>query len=473
MDISDLFLNAVESWRKNNGIGSMLCPLPLDNRVPILLILQRIYSHSPTCSTVIIVENFKDRLDLMEFLTTQEDEDNNKEFKRLFDEKNIRIITHDFLRSGRWSRHGFLGIIFNPESFDLRLRLWLEGCKFKLVVLNKILDVQEDRVYLSKICPILNEFKQNEIDELRTNRPVEDMWIGVDIPKDSESYKLLEYYNKEIGTTINIFGSLDAIKFARVGNSLTNESAMQFCTKVANENGWNESLDMSTEYNRMIDEVYNPNNLHDRAKNFYELSRERSYVMTDFNGKLDEIYKICKEHEHEKILVISKRGEFAASITTYLNNMFDDVVCGDYHNKVENVILRNRNGSPVLVKSGVNKGKPKEIGWKAQMTLNQSKFNAGEINILSTSNSPDKSLNIDVDIIIITSPLCEDIKSYLYRLTKVNYRGDTIKLYSIFCKSTLEHKQLLAKEMASNHIIVNKDENMDISENNFDFVIAD
>ena len=473
MDISDLFLNAVESWRKNNGIGSMLCPLPLDNRVPILLILQRIYSHSPTCSTVIIVENFKDRLDLMEFLTTQEDEDNNKEFKRLFDEKNIRIITREFLCSGRWSSHAFLGIIFNPESFDLRLRLWLEGCKFKLVVLNKILDVQEDRVYLSKICPILNEFKQNEIDELRTNRPVEEMWIGVDIPTDSEPYKLLEYYNKEISTTISIFGSLDAIKFARVGNSLTNESAMQFCTKVANENGWNESLDMSLEYNRMIDEVYNPNNLHDRAKNFYELARERSYVMTDFNGKLDEIYKICKEHEHEKILVISKRGEFAANITTYLNNMFDDVVCGDYHNKVENVILRNRDGSPVLVKSGVNKGKPKEIGYKAQMTLNERKFNEGEINILSTNNSPDKSLNIDVDIIIITSPLCEDIKSYLYRLTKVNYRGDTIKLYTIFCKSTLEHKQLLAKEMASNHVIVNKDENIDISENNFDFVIAD
>ena len=473
MDINDLFLNAVESWRKNNGIGSMLCPLPLDNRVPILLILQRIYSRSPTCSTVIIVENFKDRLNLIEFLTTQEDEDNNKEFKRLFDEKNIRIITRDFLRSGRWSSHAFLGIIFNPESFDLGFRLWLDGCKFKLVVLNKILDVQEDRVYLSKICPILNEFKQSEIDELRTNRPVEEMWIGVDIPTDSEPYKLLEYYNKEISTTINIFGSLDAIKFASIGNSLTNESAMQFCTRVANENGWNESLDMNLEYNRMIDDVYNPNNLHDRAKNFYELSRERSYVMTDFNGKLDEIYKICKEHEHEKILIISKRGEFASNITTYLNNMFNDVVCGDYHNKVENVILRNCDGSPVLVKSGVNKGKPKEIGYKAQMTLNEGKFNAGEINILSTGNSPDKSLNIDVDIIIITSPLCEDIKSYLYRLTKVNYRGDAIKLYSIYCKSTLEYKQLLAKEMTSNHIIVNKDENIDISENNFDFVIAD
>ena len=172
-------------------------------------------------------------------------------------------------------------------------------------------------------------------------------------------------------------------------------------------------------------------------------------------------------------MIINNRGEFAAKVTTYLNNMFDTVVCGDFHNKVENTILRKPNGEPILVKSGINKGKPKEIGWKAQMTLNQSKFNNGEINILSTNNSPDKSLNIDVDIVIITSPICEDIKSYLYRLTKVNYKGDTIKLYTIYCKSTLEHKRLLEREPSINHKIVNKDENIDISENNFDFVIAD
>lgn len=473
MTVDEIFLNAVESWRNNSGVGTMLCPAPLNNKVPLLLILQRIYSRSPTCSIIIIVRNFNERLDLIDFLTKQDDEENNNEFKRLLDEKHIRIITIDFLNSGRWNSFAFLGILYNPENFDVSLRLWLDGCKFKLVILSKILDNQEDRLYLNKICPILNEFKQNEIDELRTCRPVEEMLVGVDIPSDSEDYKLLEFYNKEITTTLNIFDNFDNIKYARIGNPMTNESAMEICTKIAHNNGWSDSLDMSNEYNQMIDEVYNPNNLNDRAKKIYEIVRERAQIMTDYKGKLDKIYEICKEHENEKILIISRRGEFAATITAYLNNMFDNVVCGDYHNKVENVILRNPDGTPVLVKSGVNKGKPREIAYQAQMTLNQKKFNNGEINILSTSNSPDKNLTIDVDIIIITSPLCEDIKSYLYRLTKVNYRGDVIKLYTVFCKSTMEHKQLLEKEVSVNHIIVNKDENMDISENNFDFVIAD
>ena len=471
--IEDIFKNAVESWRINKGVGTMLCPAPLNNKIPVLLILQRIYSNSSTCKTTIIVNNFNDRIDLIEFLTQQEDEENNKEFKTLLDKKFIHIITRSFLDSGRYCSYPFLGILYNIESFDSTLQSWITNCKFKLIILNKLLDSQDERISLSKICPILNEFKQNEMDELRTSRPVEEMLIGVDIPTDSENYKLLEYYNKEITTTLNIFDNFDNIKRARIGDAQLNMSSSEFCNRIAYENGWNDHLDMNIEYNQEIDRIFNPNKLNERANQFYEIIRLRSQLLTDFDGKLDKIYEICKKHENEKILIISKRGEFAAKVTTYLNNMFDKVVCGDYHNKVENVILRNFDGSPVLVKSGVNKGKPKEIGYKAQMTLNQSKFNEGKINIISTSNSPDKNLSINVDIVIITSPLCEDIKSYLYRLSKVNYTGDNIKLYSIFCKSTIEHKLLLNREVSLNHKIVNKTENMDISENNFDFVIAD
>lgn len=470
--IDSIFQDAVESWRVKNGVGTMLCPAPLNNKIPILLILERIYNKSPTCSTTIIVESFNDRLDMIDFLTNQENEENNQEFKRLIN-KYIHVITYDFLSSGRWYGSSFLGIIYNPKKFNLVLQLWLDRCKFKLIVLNKLLDEQDDRVSLNKMCPILNEFKQAEIDELRTSLPVEEMYVGVDIPTDSEDYQLLEYYNKEISTTINIFENFDNIKYARVGNPITNESAMEICTKIAYNNGWNENLDMSVEYNQMIDATYNPNLLNERASKCYETIRLRNHILTNFNGKLDKIYEICKKHEHEKILVINNNGEFAANVTTYINNMFGNIVCGDFHNKLENIILKNPDGSPVLVKSGVNKGKPKEIGWKAQMTLNQRKFNEGCINIISTNNSPDKNLNIDVDIVIITSPLCELIKSYLYRLTKVNYKNGIIKLYTIFCKETLEHKRLLEREPQINHIIVNKDENEVFSENNFDFVIAD
>ena len=40
-----------------------------------------------------------------------------------------------------------------------------------------------------------------------------------------------------------------------------------------------------------------------------------------------------------------------------------------------------------------------------QKKLIQQLFNLGKINIISTTNSPDKELNIDVDVLIITSSL--------------------------------------------------------------------
>lgn len=95
-------------------------------------------------------------------------------------------------------------------------------------------------------------------------------------------------------------------------------------------------------------------------------------------------------------------------------------------------------------------------------------FNKGTINILSTNNSPDKKLNINVDIIIITSPQCELIKNYLYRLSDIHI-PNIIKLYTLYCVGTTEEKLLNERKLDKNHTII---ENNDLDENNFDFVVA-
>ena len=83
------------------------------------------------------------------------------------------------------------------------------------------------------------------------------------------------------------------------------------------------------------------------------------------------------------------------------------------------------------------------------------------------------NLNIKVDTIIITSPLCDDIKSYMYRLANVYYPNGKIKLYSIYVKNSIEQSRLQNKSLANNHKIVNKSENLVISENNSYFVLVD
>ena len=173
------------------------------------------------------------------------------------------------------------------------------------------------------------------------------------------------------------------------------------------------------------------------------------------------------------ILIINKFGEFAAKVTKYINDMSETEICGNYHDRVDPIPAINIAGTPVYVKSGPQKGERKMLAAKAQKTLNEARFNAGYINVLSTNNAPDKDLCVPVDIIIITSPLCEDIESYIYRLSNVVYQNNSIKLYSLYIKDTIEEKRLKNKTISKTHILTENTQKSENSDENFDFVIAD
>lgn len=470
----ELFEDAILHWRDNNGIGTAIIPKPLNDKIMILGILQRIYNSNPFASVLIITQTFSERIEIIEFLTQQPNsEENNKQFKDLIEQKCLKIFSNNLIKNYKTNIIPLVSIVYHCDDIFDELFAVLSKTKFKLVILDKIMQKSEDMNKLYSICPLLNDFKQNEIDEIRTTTPVEDMWIGITIPEDSETYKLLNYYNEYITTSLNIFGSFDIMQQANIGNTQLNISANQICANIAQENGWNEHLDMSVEINVQLDELYNPASIKERASQTYEIIRNRAQLLSDYEGKLVEILKIVKEHKDEKILIINKRGEFANKVTDYINEYSDTIICGNYHDKVEPIPTVDKYGNPVLYKSGPNKGKLRYMAAKAQKTYNEQLFNIGKLNVLSTTSAPDKTLSINVDIIIITSPQCESIKNYMYRLSNVYYNNNELKLYNIYIKNSLEETKLQNKELAKTHQIVNKCENNVISENNSDFVIVD
>ena len=473
MTADELFEKAALNWRNNKGVGTALVPAPLNSKVLVYQILSKLYNKSPTSTAVIITRDFSERTALIEFLTHQEDEENNNEFKRLIDNKNIRVFTATFIVAGNWRTSVDLGIWYEPKNYEFAVASYIDRCKFKLVILNKLFDKQQDNTCLYSFSPILDCFKQAEIDELRVSSPVEEMWVDVTIDTNSKDWQLYEYYCRYIETSLNIFGSFDIMQQARIGNTTLNISAATICSQIAEENGWNEHLDMSYEFNQRIDELYNPNNLRDRATQTYEVIRNRNVLVNDYKGKLEKILEVVLSNPKDKILIISKRGEFASKITEYLNEHSGDEICGNYHNKVDDIPAVDELGNPVFFKSGSEKGKRKSMGYKAQMTLNERKFNLNKLRCLSLSNAPDKSLSVDVSLIIITSPACEDIKSYLYRLSNIRIIGGNIKLFSIFCRNTIEQQKLLNKPVNESHIIVNKDEIVADVGNKSDFLIVD
>lgn len=465
----EIFENAINHWRDAHGIGSAFIPAPVNDKLMVLGILQRIYARSPTTKTVIITKSFSDRQTINEYLTQQEDSDeNNKEFKKLINTGNIKIFTENYIKSSNNYSYPLLCIWYRPENICNELIDYVSKCKFKLVVFNKH-STDDNLINLYNICPLLSDFKQNEVDAIRLSLPVEEEQIGIDIPADSNVAELLNYYNEYITTSLNIFGSFDIMQQANVGNMQLNISSTQICFQIAEENGWNEHLDMNVEFNVEIDKLYNPNNLRERASKTYEIIRERSKLLSDFEGKLDSILDIIRSNKDKKILIINKRAEFASIVTEFLNTFSETDICANYHDKVENIPAITFDGTPIYYKSGKKKGERKMLGVKAQKTLNELRFNNNLINVLSTNNAPDKDLNIDVDIIIITSPMCEDIKSYIYRLSKVYFNNNKIELYSLYCKNTMEQKIIEQKSLESKHNV----KNSAFDENISDFIIAD
>lgn len=472
MDVNTLFENAIQHWRDNKGIGTAIVPPPLDSKSLMLGVLQRIYVKNHNCTTTIVVNTFQDRTDIINYITNTTDKENDDDFKNLIKNKTIKVLTIDFIDKMDYIPFDTLVITYLPDTISNSLISTLCKAKFKLVILNKV-NLPNNELYdLYKECPLLNDFKQQELDIARINLPVEECLIDIIIPEDSNAYSELQRYNEYISTSMAIFGSFANIQQARLGDTQRNISAMQVCANIAKNNGWNPNLDMTIEFNKQIDALYSPNNIKDRATQTYDFIRKRTQFLANYDKKLEAVYNIVSEHKNKKILIISKYPDFATKITDYINTFTETTICASYHDNLEPIPAIDVNGNAICYKSGTQKGKAKMMAFQAQKTQNQNKFNNNTINVLSVNNTPDKNLSIDVDIIIITSPLCNEITTYLYRLSKCNF-VTPIQLYTLYCVGTLENNKLLNRNLTKHHIIIN---NLKISaneENNVDYIVED
>lgn len=465
MTEEQVYLNAVETWRVNKGKGSFMIPAPFDALRPLLYILPQLYNKSPTTNVIIVVKDFVDRSSIENYLTTLNNEVWNNSFRNLICNGNLKILTSQYVAEHINEYSPLLTIVYNPDIFHFAYMGMIEKSKFNLVILTRKLDNKTmDDFYT--VAPSVGNFSQNVIDEVRSNRPVKEYLVGLTIEPNSELDKEINYYNREISTAIAIFGDFDNIKYARLGNSATNCSSMMVCDAIARTNGWDNHLDMSSEFNRDIDKLYSPAAIKERADSIYNIIRERSTKLASSKDKLNSILEIVNNHLDKNILIVSKYSEFANLITDYLNDNFGKRICANYHDKVDNVPAVDDYGNPILVKSGPKKGKPRLLGVIAQKKLAQKLMNTHKINVISCGASPDKTLDVDIDLVIITSPLCDTIESYFYRLSKVHFANEVL-LYTLFYKGTLEEKKLEDRATPINHTTINDfDRNVKVDNNN-------
>ena len=459
---------AIERWRINKGVGSMLIPTIYNDKLVLLYLLQHLYKANKDYRTYILVENFNERLNIVNLLTNQENEkENNDEFKRLLDNRNIIIYTFDYANDRTIFADVMIAYHIDDNYIDSIVR-HLKSNKFRLAIFNKLLK-PEVSAKLYKVCPNLDVFSSFEVALNRLSSPVEEMTHGVTL----SSTALLKSYNDYISTSMSIFDDFDTLNKARVGDTNSNISSAQYCATLAANNGWTPNLDMSSEINRQLDSLYNPNALKERASTTYEVIRSRNKFLASYKNKIDAIIDFLKENNNKQFIIISKYSEFADTLSDEINKAFGIDKCKSLHDKVDPIPAIDDDGNVITFKSGAKKGTPKMWSYAAQLKLFTKRFNEKRLQILSLTNSPDKDIELQVDGIILSSPLCLTPNQYLYRLGKVHFNEQTMRFYTFYIKDSIEQKAIEGRNVNEHYKLITDYENNIITDDLSDVYFVD
>jgi hypothetical protein len=442
--------NIIDGFQAQKGKMSFYC---FDQEfIPEIIynVIVPFHNKYPEQQIFIAVDCYDTRVTIMNYLKTKQVVSGENGF-------NIRILSKDFVKPQYHYNYKLIITVGINDDFVSIKHLYDES-KFTMCILTKNIMNNEFITNVRNILPSINIENTAEVNaKARIYSPVEEHRVGVELSADDR--KDYDKYTEYINTTLSILGSLYNIERCKKGDNKLNISGAEFRNNLAKENGWNENLDTNIPFMKQIDDIYNPNVIFERACTFYSIAKNRRDLVSDNEAKFEAIKDICLEHKDKKILIISKRAEYAAKVTNYLQQQM--IACADYHDCLDNIFATNEEtGNPVLIKSGANKGKPRRLGWQAQSSLNEKRFNAGVINVLSIKNASNVKLKIACDVVIFTSPLCDNIIDVKTRFANVTFNGVPTKTYKIYCAGTVESDKMIKDKVNPIIKVIDDTENL-------------
>lgn len=439
------------------GRGSIHCVKPLDYSEIVCRIITQMRNKNPTAKVFIAVKEWAIRVKIFDKFKAYD-----------IDANTINCVSETYLNAKYTYHYDICFIVgfdtVTPEVYNLFVH-----SKFRLMLLtDDVIDSKKLANIYEKCKPINNPIDANSINAYRLSLPVEEHQIAVDFA-NAEHLNAYNQYSEYITQVLQIFGDFNNIAYARKG-APDGRSSEQVLNDIAKYNGWSSTMDMSNPFTKQIDECYNPIVLGEKAHTCYEVMRKRGVLVSDNSAKLEAIGQIIRDNPDDKIIIISKRGEFAAEITNYLNETFGEI-CGDYHDKIEPRVMTDDNGVPVLYKSGSMKGQPRIAHAQAIGSRNLDFYNRGRLRVLSLKNASNTAISASFSVMIITSSLCDTIDEIRYRFNHLDIDSNKLVVYKLFMNETIEEKALGKEKPSPNHTIIEAKKNFVFgSENNEDII---
>lgn len=457
MTKTEKYTNEVVEDFRLHGCGCVLCPNPIKFEDTVFEVFNRFASARPNSTILIVTETYDYRIKIANKLT---------EAGYTKEKFNYTLITKSYINQKYHYAADLIIACVNGSDIDI-LNFLKRDCTFYLYfIIDRFIPAElANTSYIIKTTVSAADVKVEN-----TISPVEETRIPVELSEEDRI--TYNKYKNFISESVAIFGGLENIEKCKIGDVKLGISSAEYRDMVAKNNGWSETLDTTFEFNKQIDDIYNPNSLLERALTFYNIVRGRRTLTMNNEAKLEAIKNIVGEHIDDKILIVSKDGKFAARITAYLNEEFQKELCGDYHDEIDDMYVTDANGQYVLIKSGKDKGKPKVFKAQAISTLNNKKFLANNINVLSMKFASNQKLCLDYDIIIFTTSLIDDISTFKYRFNDIECNTNPNIIYRVYCQDTIESEKFINEKIPPYVTIIDKnDNNFIIDENNGDIIL--
>lgn len=449
-------LQLIDKFVEEKGKGSCYSFRPIKPENILITFINLHRQKRTDTKILIVVDNYERRTIILNLLSKY----------NLLD--NITILTKTYINLKYSYNYHFTFIVGINDNLILLQHLTKDS-KFTFSIFTEKLNASME-YEVNRFLPVLRTNIQfSDFAKDRLNHPVEEMHIPIQLSDDD--LELSKKYDAYMKTSMAIFGSFENADKCRIGDVNLNISAGEFRYQLAKENGWSETLDTTIEFNANIDEVYNPNALYERAKTLYDIIRERSKLLTDNKAKLPVILDIIRKHHDKKILIVSKRGEFANEIANYINET-TELYCGEYHDAIPEQYLKDENNNIITYKSGTNKGKPKLFKSKYLSSMSLKRFNSQdkslEINLLSIKNSSDNELKTAINVVIFTSSVCSTINEFITRFDNIDFKDNVLYSYVLYCNDSAESVKIHNRQITNNVKLIENEKSIQIDEESGD-----